>query len=40
MDQETSDRFQAYYEPKVVISGIVSISLITGILAGIVVSFM
>ncbi len=40
MDQETSDRFQAYYEPKVVISGIVSISLITGILAGIVVSFL
>lgn len=40
IDDETAERLRGYYEPKVVISGIVSISLITGILAGIVVSFL
>ncbi len=33
-------RLHAYYEPKIIISGIVTISMLTGILAGIVVSYI
>lgn len=39
LDQSTRDGLTAYYEPKIVISGIISISVLTGILAGAVVSF-
>ena len=35
---ETAACLKAYYEPKVVISGIVSISLVTGLLAGVITS--
>ncbi len=40
MSDETAERLKAYYEPKVVISGVVSISLVTGILAGVIISFL
>lgn len=40
ISDETAECLKGYYEPKVIISGVVSISLVTGILAGIVVSFL
>lgn len=40
ISDDTAERLKAYYEPKVVISGVVSISLVTGILAGIIISFL
>lgn len=40
MTDETAAKLKAYYEPKVVISGIVSISLVTGLLAGVITSFL
>lgn len=40
ISDEVAERLQAYYEPKIIISGVVSISLITGLLAGFVVSFI
>lgn len=40
ISDETAECLKSYYEPKIIISGVVSISLVTGILAGIVVSFL
>ena len=40
ISEEDAQNLLRYYEPKVVISGIVTISLISGLLAGIVVSFL
>lgn len=37
---EQAEGLRSYYEPKIIISGIVTISLVTGILAGIIVSFL
>ena len=40
LSEETRDRLLNFYKPKVVISGIVSVSVVTGILAGVLVSFI
>lgn len=40
ISDETAECLKSYYEPKIIISGVVSISLVTGILAGIIVSFL
>lgn len=40
ISDDTAARLKAYYDPKIVISGVVSISLVTGILAGIIISFI
>lgn len=40
ISDNTAACLKAYYEPKVVISGIVSISLVTGLLAGVIISFL
>ncbi|MGN0659062.1 MAG: hypothetical protein ACI4LA_05595 [Emergencia sp.] len=40
ISDETAQCLHSYYEPKIIISGIVSISLITGLLAGLIVSFL
>lgn len=40
ISDDNAARLKAYYEPKVVISGIVSISLVTGLLAGVITSFL
>ena len=40
LSADTAAKFKAYYEPKVVISGIVSISLVTGLLAGVITSIL
>lgn len=40
LSEETRDRLLNFYKPKVVISGIVSVSVVTGVLAGVLVSFI
>ncbi|HWR60992.1 MAG TPA: hypothetical protein VN580_05235 [Clostridia bacterium] len=40
VSDDVAVRLQAYYEPKIIISGIVTISMLTGILAGIAISFL
>lgn len=40
ISDEDADALQAYYEPKIIISGVVTISLVTGLLAGVIVSFL
>lgn len=40
ISEDTVERLRQYYEPKIIISGVVSISLVTGLLAGIIVSFL
>lgn len=40
LDDETKADLLAYYEPKIIISGIVSISILTGFIAGFMISFI
>ena len=40
ISDEDAAALKAYYEPKIIISGVVTISLVTGLLAGIIVSFL
>lgn len=40
ISDETAARLKAYYEPKIIISGVITISLVTGLLAGLIVSFL
>ena len=40
LSEETRDYLLSFYKPKVVISGIVSVSVVTGVLAGVLVSFI
>ena len=40
IDDDTAARLVGYYDPKIIISGVITISLVTGLLAGIIVSFL